>query len=78
MDDTLDEGLVTGSSLTSKIGPMRELDAMVMYTVVVAGGIENNLTNSDGVVAPAAVVAVQVNADPQIESGAPYLIYTSL
>ena len=77
-DDTLDEGLVTGSSLTSKIGLTRELDATVMYTVAVAGGIENNLTNSDGVVAPAAVVAEQVNTDPQIESGAPFLIYTSL
>jgi len=52
----------------------RELDATVMYTVAAAGGIENNLSNSDGVVAPAAVVAEQVNTGPQIGSGAPYLI----
>ena len=58
------------------IGPTRELDATVMYTVAVAGGIEDNLTNSDGVVALAAVVAEQVNTDPQIGSSAPYLIYT--
>jgi len=73
-DDTLDEGLVTGPSLASKIGSTRELDATVMYTVAAAGGIENNLSNSDGVVALAAVVAEQVNTGPQIGSGAPYLI----
>ena len=77
-DDMLDEGWVTGPSHTSKIGLTRELDATVIYTIVVAGGIENNLTNSDEVVAPAAVVAEQVNTDPQIGGCAPYLIYTSL
>jgi hypothetical protein len=47
-NDMLDEGLVTEPSLASTIGLMRELDATVMYTVAVAGRIENNLTNSNG------------------------------